>query len=294
MSQLTSRPQTILITGASTGFGYGAAKALAQSGHTVFATMRGVADKNAEKASDLRRWAASTGAKLQVVELDVTSDTSVKTAVDVVVASAGRVDVLVNNAGVGAMGLHDAFTVEQVNALFAVNVYGALRMNRAVIPHMQHAGAGYIIYVTSSLGRLVAPFMGPYAASKHALEALAEAASYELELLGIGTTIVEPGGYATNFFTNSIHAADQGLIDTRPAVKAIREKFSKRMEDRAKSGQIGNPNELSELLVGLVEMDKDKRPLRRAVGADAHQPVTAINERVAEIQTRVLAAFGLR
>lgn len=289
-----NQSKTILMTGTSTGFGYGATKALAAHGHTVFATMRGVAGKNEAHASDLRQWAEKGGHKVHVLELDVTSDASVKTAVDTVIAKVGKIDVLVNNAGVGTWGIQEAFTVEQVHAMFEVNVYGVLRMNRAVLPHMRKAGHGYIVYLSSGLGRIVLPFMGPYTASKFAVEALAETASYELGPLGIDTTILQPGAFGTNFLDNSIYPKDAGLIDQQPKVKAMFDAFGASFEKRAKSGQLGNPNEIFEAVVNLVELDKSKRPLRMTVGADVQNAVIPINEKCSEIQGHLLHAFGFR
>jgi NAD(P)-dependent dehydrogenase (short-subunit alcohol dehydrogenase family) len=289
-----SQPKNILITGTSSGFGYGAAKALSQRGHTVFATMRGASGKNAQKADELRQWAKDGGHKVRVSELDVTSDASVKSAVDGIIANSGKIDVLVNNAGVGTWGLQEAFTVDQVKAMFEVNVYGVMRVNRAVLPHMRKAGDGFVLYLSSGLGRIVLPFLGPYTASKFAIEALAETASYELAPLGIDTTILQPGAYGTNFLQNSIRPKDAGLIDHQPKVKAMFDAFSKGFEDRAKAGQLGNPEEIFQTVVELVEMDQNKRPLRKTVGADVQQGVVPINERCAEVQARLLSAFGLR
>ena len=188
----------ILITGTSSGFGKNASIALAQKGHTVFATMRGVEGKNADQATALREQAQDKGWDLFVLELDVTDDASVTKAVDQAVSKAGGLDVLVNNAGIGNFGIQETFTPEQVQKLFDVNVFGVLRLNRAVLPSMRKAGSGTIIYISSGLGRVLFPFVGPYAATKFAVEALAEAASYELKPLGIHTHIIQPGAYGTS------------------------------------------------------------------------------------------------
>lgn len=289
-----SQQRNILITGTSSGFGYGATKALAQKGHTVFATMRGATGKNLGKATELRQWAETGGHSVHVLDLDVTQDASVKTAVDSVMAKAGKLDVLVNNAGVGTWGLQEAFSIEQVQAIFEVNVFGTLRLNRAVLPHMRKVGDGYVIFVSSGLGRIVFPFLGPYTASKFAVEALAETASYELGPVGISTTILEPGAYGTNFLANAIAPRDAGMIDQMPKTKAMFENFGRGFEERAKAGQLGNPVEIVDALVELVELDKSKRPLRKTVGADVRQAVVPINERCAEVQNMLLTSMGLR
>ncbi len=286
--------KTILITGSSSGFGFGAAKALAAKGHTVFATMRGVDGSNAPKAEDLRRWSEANGNTLHVIELDVTSDASVAAAVDLVFASTSKLDVLVNNAGVGTWGLQEAFEVSQVQAMFNVNVFGILRMNRAVLPRMRDAGDGYVIYVSSGLGRIMLPFLGPYTASKHAVEAIAEIGSYELGPMGVSTTILQPGAYGTSFLGNSVQPKDQARLESQPLVKAMFEAFGGAFEQRTKAGLLGNPEEIVDAIVDLVELDKASRPLRKTVGADVQQAVMPINEACEQVQNHLLMAFGLR
>jgi hypothetical protein len=112
--------------------------------------------------------------------------------------------------------------------------------------------------------------------------------------LGIGTTILQPGAYGTNFLGNSIQPREAGLIDQQPKVKAMFEAFGKGFEERAKTGQLGNPNEIFDAVVELVDMEKSKRPLRLTVGADVQQAVVPINEKCAEVQGFLLHAFGLR
>lgn len=288
-----SDKKKILITGASSGFGLGAAKALASKGHTVFASMRDAAGKNAAKAEDLRSFASSSGFALHIVEIDVTDDDSVAKGVAQIVNEVGGIDVLINNAGVGTWGLQEGFTPDQVKDLFDINVVGPLRMNRAVLPHMRKAGGGYIIYTSSGLGRIQFPFLGPYTASKHAVEAIAESGSYELKPQGIDTTILQPGAYGTGFLGNSILPKDGAIIEDQPRVKAMFEAFAGGFEERAKSGHLGDPQEIVDALVELVELPKDERPLRKTVGADVQGPVGAINERCADVQGQLLRAFGL-
>ena len=284
--------KNILITGTSSGFGNSAAKALAAKGHHVFATMRGTSGKNEDAATALRKWGTDNGHKLSVLELDVTSDDAVKQAVDKMVADAGSVDVLVNNAGVGTFGVQEAFGVDQVQKMFDVNVFGVLRANQAVIPHMRKNKSGHIIYVSSGLGRIIFPFLGPYTASKHAIEAIAEAGSYELTPQGIHTSILQPGAYGTNFLGNSIQAANAAVVEEQPQVKAMFEGFAGGFEERVKAGELGDPQEVVDALVGLVE--KPDGPLRTCVGADVKDAVTPINETCAKVQGQLLAAFGIK
>ena len=280
--------RSILITGASAGFGRDTALALAARGHTVFATMRGVDGKNSVVAGDLRRQAEEHGWSLHVVELDVTDEGSVRAAVDYALAESGGLDVVLNNAGVGTFGVQEAFAVEQVHQVFDVNVFGVMRVNRAVLPHMRERGQGHIIYVSSGLGRFVFPFVGPYAGTKWALEAMAEAAAYELVEEGIDTTIVQPGAFGTTFGANMIPAKEGERLETygptRAKAAAMAEAFA------TLEGQ--DPQMVVDALVGLVESERGERPLRLPVGADVTPVVTPLNAAQAEAQVAIMATFG--
>ena len=188
--------KTILITGASSGFGRDTAETLHRAGHTVYASMRGVQGKNREAAEALRKLGIKT------VELDVSDDASVEAGVETVLAEAGKIDVLVNNAGIASAGVTEAFTTEQAKAIFDTNVIGLLRVTRAVLPSMRQQHDGLIINIGSILGRVTFPFVGIYGASKFAVEALTDSLRYEVSQLGVEVVEVQPSGYPTNFFTN--------------------------------------------------------------------------------------------
>jgi NADP-dependent 3-hydroxy acid dehydrogenase YdfG len=160
--------KTILITGASTGFGRDTAETLAHAGHTVFASMRDPQARNREHAETLGKQG------IEILELDVSSDASVDRAVKQVLARAGRIDVLVNNAGVASAGVTEAFTPDQAKIVFNTNVVGLLRTTRAVLPQMRARGDGLIINIGSILGRVTFPFFGIYGASKFAVEAFTD------------------------------------------------------------------------------------------------------------------------
>lgn len=284
--------QRVLITGASSGFGWGVSQALAARGHHVIASMRGVNGKNEAKANELRAWAAAGGYAVDVIEIDVTNDASVEAGVALAYEKAGGVDVLLNNAGVGTWGPQEGFSSAQVLAMFDINVVGPLRMNRAIAPRMRAAGGGYIMYVSSGLGRIQLPFLGPYTASKHAVEAIAETGAYEMAPMGIETTILQPGAYGTSFLTNSVTPANPGVLDDQPPVKAFYEAFADGFEQRAKAGGLGDPQEIIDAIVSLVEAGKGQRPLRKCVGEDVQHGVTAINDACAQVQGYLAQAFG--
>ncbi|QDE38000.1 SDR family oxidoreductase [Luteibacter pinisoli] len=203
--------QTILITGASSGFGLLTARALADAGHTVYASMRDIAGRNATQADAVRAEARERNVDLRVVELDVTSDDSAKAAVDTVLREAGRLDVLIHNAGHMVFGPAEAFTAEQYAQLYDVNVLGTQRVNRAALPVMRKQGRGLLLWVSSSSTRGgTPPFLAPYFAAKAAMDSLAVSYAGELTRWGIETSIMVPGAFTkgTNHFAHSGKPAD--------------------------------------------------------------------------------------
>ena len=198
--------KTILITGASTGFGRDTAETLSRAGHKVFASMRHPEGKNRAHANALR------GQNIEVVELDVTDSKSVDRAVAEMIAKAGRIDVLINNAGVLAAGVSEAITPEQVTALFDVNVIGLHRVTRAVLPDLRRHNDGLIINISSVLGRVTFPFFGIYGASKFAVEALTDSLRYEVSQLGIDVVLVQPSAYPTQLYDSATQPADTGRV----------------------------------------------------------------------------------
>lgn len=189
----------VLITGCSTGIGLEAALAFARRGETTYASMRNVA-----KADGLRARAASAGLSVEVVQLDVTDDDSVVSAVRSIEDRHGAIDVLVNNAGIGSSGPIESIDLAEAAAVYDTNVWGAIRTVRAVLPAMRARGSGVIINVTSVAGRVPgSPYGGFYSSSKHALGTLSEALAWEVAPFGIRVACVEPGFFATEIFASS-------------------------------------------------------------------------------------------
>src|SRR5258707_2459756 len=279
--------QVVLITGSSTGFGRLFADTLARKGHTVFATMRDLGGRNAKNAAEIRALAEKDPLPVHVLEMDVTDDASVERGVDVVVAKAGRIDVAINNAGYYVSGLAEATTTEQAQRLMDTNFFGPVRVNRAVLPHMRRQHSGVLMHISSGAGRVVLPSAGFYCASKFALEALAEAYSYELAAQGIESVIVEPGQYETPIFGNTVTAADQARTDTYGAVKEIPAKIN-----AALSSTAGNAQEVADTVLRIVETPAGEKQLRYFVSPQDFglNEINAISKRV---QTSVLEAFGL-
>ncbi len=281
-------PENIFITGASSGFGKLMTESLVAKGNTVFASMRGINDKNKGAANELR----SAGA--HIVELDVTNDDSVESAARTVLKQVERLDVLVNNAGIGVIGLQETFTPEDWRHIFDVNVFGVQRVVRAFLPHMREKRKGLLVFVTSLLGRFTLPFYGPYNASKWALEALAENYRTELSGFGIESCLVEPGGFPTAFHTNLVKPGDPnrdaGYGDFADAPIASFNHF----QEALKANPEQNPQLVAEAVSGLIATPAGKRKFRTIVdkmGMGAH--LEAYNDQLETITQGIYSAFGM-
>jgi len=279
--------QVVLITGSSTGFGRLFTETLARKGHTVFATMRDPGGRNAKNAAEIRTLAKKDSLRIHVLEMDVTDDASVERAVDAAIAKGGRIDVAINNAGYYLSGLEEAVTTEQAQRLMDTNFIGPVRVNRAVLPHMRRQRSGVLMHISSGAGRVVVPSAGFYCASKFALEALAEAYSYELAAQGIESVIVEPGQYETPVFGNTVMAADQARTDTYGAAKEIPAKVN-----GALSSTAGNAQEVADAVLRIIETPAGDKQLRYFVGPQDFG-LNQINALAKQVQTSMLEAFGL-
>jgi NADP-dependent 3-hydroxy acid dehydrogenase YdfG len=277
--------KTILITGASSGFGRTTAEALAHAGHTVFASMRDPGAKNRNHAQELRQQG------IAVVELDISSDTSVDRAVKEVLADAGRIDVLINNAGIASAGITEAFTADQAKVVFNTNIVGLLRTNRAVLPTMRAQGDGLIINIGSILGRVTFPFFGIYGASKFAVEAITDSLRYEVSQFGVDIVLVQPSAYPTNMYATMQQPADAARVADYGDIAQIPGKMFEAFREMFASANAPDPRDVAATIVRLIAAPKSARPPRivvgQAFGADA------VNEAVAPIQQQVIETLGL-
>jgi len=203
--------QVIVITGASSGFGALTARALAKAGHTVYAGMRATESRNAAAVADAAEFAKDNSVDLRSVELDVASDASVVSGIAKIIADAGRLDVVMHNAGHMSFGPAEAFTPEQFAELFDINVLSTQRVNRAALPYLRKQGKGLVVWVSSSSSRGgTPPYLSPYFAAKAAMDSLAVSYASELSRWGIETSIIVPGAFTkgTNHFAHSGSPAD--------------------------------------------------------------------------------------
>jgi NAD(P)-dependent dehydrogenase (short-subunit alcohol dehydrogenase family) len=277
--------KAILITGASTGFGRDTAETLARVGYRVFASMRQIDGRNRTHAETLRTQ------DIDVVELDVTDDGSVERAVATVLDNAGHIDVLVNNAGAASAGLSEAFTAEQMRALFEVNVFGLQRTLRAVLPAMRRRGEGLVINVASILGRVTFPFFGLYGASKFAVEALTESYRYELSQLGIEIVLVQPSAYPTNMYASIQQPADPTRTEGYGEIGAIPGKMFETFMGIFQGSNAPDPHDVAAVIADLVAQRRGARPDRVVVGKPFGADV--INRQTQPVQVQVVEGLGL-
>jgi NAD(P)-dependent dehydrogenase (short-subunit alcohol dehydrogenase family) len=283
----------VLITGAATGIGNLTARALAAAGHTVFASMRHPDQGNADHAQDLLDTAERDGVDIRVVELDVQSQDSADAAVKIVIDATGQLDVVVNNAGHLYVGYTEAFTAEDVNHLFDINATGAHRVNRAALPYMRERGSGLLLYVGSTIPISTPPFLGPYVASKAAMDALAVVTSYEVSQFGIETVIVMPGAFTkgTEHFPNASHAGD----DTVTTAYAKLDPLVARNEDATNSlfdpGDDGDPIIVAEEITRLLGLAKGEKPFRSVVDL-THAGVERANAINQEVREQFVTRMG--
>lgn len=286
--------QVIVVTGASSGFGAMTARQLAQAGHTVYAGMRATETRNAKAVA--AAFAAEHNVNLRSVELDVASDASVEAGIATVITEAGRLDVIMHNAGHMSFGPAEAFTPEQFAELYDINVLSTQRVNRAALPHLRKQGRGLVVWISSSSTRGgTPPFLSPYFAAKAAMDSLAVSYSTELSRWGIETSIVVPGAFTkgTNHFAHSGSPADQARAAeyTEGPYKGVPEQA---LEGLAALEPIdADPASVAVEVVRIVGMPFGTRPFRVHVdpSQDGAEVVAAVADRV---RTEMFRNIGLQ
>lgn len=277
---------TVLVTGTSSGFGELISKTLASSGYRVFATMRDIKSRNAEPAKALLDWAKAQGVSLEVVELDVADDESVRKGVEQILASAGQIDVVVNNAGASARGPLEAFSMDQIAGLIGLNALGPVRMAKAVLPAMRARGEGLIITISSTLGRVLPGKGGLYPASKWANEGLQETLRYQVAPFGVDVSIIEPGSYPSGATGKSWKAENDAITEEYNRLDPPQQ--LRDWNDRAYSPP--DPQEVADAVKKLIETPKGERPLRTVVGTLVTEGVADYNAEYERMRAFVMEA----
>jgi len=288
MSGMTS---VVLITGTSSGIGRLAAETGARAGHVVYATMRDIATRNADSARALQQLATDHNLSLRTLEMDVSDTDSVNRAVDEVIQQQGRIDVVVNNAGLMSIGITEGFTEEQIRQAMDVNFMGPVRVSRAVLPQLRSQRAGLLVHVTSIVGRLLFPGCAPYCASKFALEAFAEVLHYELAGTGVESVLVEPGPYPSQLLPNSPAPADAERVAGYGPLAGLRDHFVAHFSELFGSASAPRTQDVADAILRLISLPAGSRPLRTVCGMDFG--ANGLNERIAPIQADVLRALGM-
>ena len=287
--------KTIVITGASSGFGALTARRLADADHTVYAGMRDTTGRNAPQVAAAKHYAAENDVDLRPTELDVSAQHSVDAAVEAIMSEQGGLDVVVHNAGHMVTGPAEAFTPEQLANLYDTNVVGTQRLNRAALPHLRAQRQGLVIWIGSSSTRGgTPPYLAPYFAAKAGMDALAVSYAAELARFGIETTIVVPGSFTsgTNHFAHSGRPADDAVVAEYDALYPnLMEQIGRRLTELAPAD--ADVGDVAAAIVDVVEMPQGRRPFR--VHIDPADDGAAVVNAVADrIRNEFLARIGLR
>ncbi|HJU85615.1 MAG TPA: SDR family oxidoreductase [Nitrososphaeraceae archaeon] len=253
-----------VVTGSSSGIGFETSLLLAKNGFRTYATVR-----NPDKAKALRDISDKGELPIHVVELDVDSDKSVKDAIDRIKDESGRIDVLVNNAGYALFGALEDLSMDEIKAQFETNLFGAIRVMKAVLPIMRKKQGGTIVNVSSIGGRISFPLSSAYHGTKFALEGVSESLRYETQPFGIKVVLIEPGVIGSNFLRN-VKLAQMALEPTSPYAPMVQtlQKASTRIYEQATP-----PEEVAKVILKAVTIDNPD--LRYLVGNDAIQMIQA-------------------
>jgi NAD(P)-dependent dehydrogenase (short-subunit alcohol dehydrogenase family) len=271
--------QTVFITGTSSGFGRLMVDTLAHQGYTVVAGTRETEGRNAQAAADLRALAEREHLDTHIVEIDVNDNASVERAIESSISLLGRLDVVINNAGTTYLGPLEAFTIEQAQRQFDVNVFSVMRVNRAALPHMRRQGSGLLIQIGSIVGRVALPFLGLYGATKFALEGLTESYRQELAPFGIDVAILEPGTFPTPLSTKRQTPVDQERATVYQSALAA---FTTPFFAENHSATPPNPQDVADAVARVIAQPAGTRPLHTAVATPAQrEDPQAINAAVA-------------
>lgn len=255
-----------IVTGSSSGIGKEISLILARNGYTTFATMRNL-DKSSELRSIVEKEKLST---LQFEQLDVTNEQSVQTAIRNIQNKAGKIDILINNAGYGLVGAFEDTSIDEIKQQFETNFFGLIRTTQTVVPLMRAQKSGLIVNISSGVGRFGIPTLSAYASSKFALEGLSESMSYELEPFGIRTVLIEPGVIKTNFFNSTVFAKKSQDPNSPYAdfMKNMEKNFTQMIETKSST-----PEEVAKVVLEAI-IDTNPK-IRYLAGKDVEEWIQA-------------------
>ncbi len=287
-------PKTIIVTGASSGFGAMSVRELAGAGHVVYAGMRDIKGRNAKAAAEARDHGIQGDGEIRPIELDVSKQDAVDDAVAKVIADQGRIDVIVHNAGHMVLGPLEAFTVDQLIELYDVNVLSTQRLNRAALPHLRAQGDGLLVWVGSTSTRGgTPPYLGPYFAAKAAEDSIAVSYAVELSRFGIDTVIIVPGAFTTgtNHFANAGHPEDQDTAEAYEQHYAgLMDQVSAKLADLEPDD--ADPHQVAVQIARVVDLPKGKRPFRVHIDP-SDDGASTVNAVADELRIRFYERIGL-
>jgi NAD(P)-dependent dehydrogenase (short-subunit alcohol dehydrogenase family) len=278
----------ILVTGASSGFGWLTAHTCAAQGHTVYATVRETTGRNAEKAKLL-----SSQENIHVLDVEITEAKSVAESLEKIISKEGKIDVVVNNAGYFAGGLAESFTEDDLDKMLNVHVKGPWRSIRAALPQMRKQGEGLIINISSSLGRFSAPFMTVYNTAKFAIEGLTEGLHYEVRPLGVDVVLIQPGAFPTDIFSKTVSGSDASVLAGYGELANIPNKVNEGMGQMFEAVK-PNPQLVADAVLKLIDTPKGHRPLRTVCDPSTGTFTEAANGHVKEQYKNFVSAFGMQ
>jgi NAD(P)-dependent dehydrogenase (short-subunit alcohol dehydrogenase family) len=285
----------IVITGASSGFGALTARELAKAGHTVYAGMRETAGRNAPQVEDVRKFAEQNKADLRTLEMDVQSQESVHKSIQSILASNGRLDVVVHNAGHMVFGPAESFTAKQLAELYDINVLSTQGVNRAVLPLLRKQGIGLVIWIGSTSTRGgTPPYLSPYFAAKAGMDALAVSYAGELARWNIETSIIVPGAYTsgTNHFAHAGHPEDKATLAEyeKGPTAGLDKEITTGL--KAVSPAAADVIEVARAVVKVVDMPFGTRPFRVHIDP-ANDGASVVNAVADRIRVEFLRNIGL-
>jgi NAD(P)-dependent dehydrogenase (short-subunit alcohol dehydrogenase family) len=259
-SSSSSNQKVAVVTGSSTGIGYETSLILARNGFLTYATMR-----NLNKSESIESITAKENLPINIKQLDVTDDTSVKNAVEAISSETGRIDLLVNNAGYGLNGAFEDLAMDEIKTQYETNLFGLIRTTQAVLPIMRRQKSGTVINISSGVGRFGLPGSSAYVSTKFAVEGLSESMSYELEPFGIKVVLVEPGVIKTNFVDGMVIARKSQ--DPKSPYSQIIQKMVTGLEEMMKNGS--SPDLVAKVVLNAATNENPS--LRYLAGNDVEQ-----------------------
>jgi NAD(P)-dependent dehydrogenase (short-subunit alcohol dehydrogenase family) len=250
-----------VVTGSSSGIGFQTALLLARNGFSTYASMR-----NMEKSKSITEIASKENLPLQVIQLDVNNESTIKNAAERIFEESKRIDVLVNNAGYGLFGALEDLSIDEIKKQFETNFFGTIRLTQAVVPIMRNQGGGGTIVNISSVGGLVGvPILSAYNSTKFALEGLSESMSYELEPFGIRIILIEPGFIKTNIMNSSV--LGKKALDQKSPYYSLTQRIEGYFKSMMDNPESSSPEEVARTI--LKALTSAYPQLRYTVGKDA-------------------------